>query len=77
VAETLVEKQVRMVLETQCRDLAKHLAPKVPAGCGFALFLFDFGADGNTAYVSTAQREDMVRLVAEWLEIQLKERSDV
>lgn len=65
--ETFVEKQVRLILEQQCRQLAKGLRPQLPAGVGFALFLFDFGAAGNLAYVSTAHREDTIRLIEEWL----------
>jgi len=65
--ETLVEKQVRLVLERQCRELADKLKQWTPAGVGFALFLADFGEKGNTAYVSTVDRADMVRLVKEWL----------
>jgi hypothetical protein len=68
--ETLVQKQVRLVLERQCRELADLLKTKVPAGVGFALFLFDFGEKGNTAYVSTAQRDDMIKLIWEWLDHQ-------
>lgn len=68
MAETATDVQVRLVMERQCRELADGLKAKVPAGVGFALFLFDFGADGNTAYVSTAKREDMIALVREWLE---------
>jgi hypothetical protein len=70
VAETLVEKQVRLVQEQQCRDLAEHLAPKLPAGTGFALFIFDYGdgqKKGNVSYISTAAREQMIDLVEDWL----------
>lgn len=67
MSESFVEKQVRLMLESQCREYANLLRTKMPAGVGFALFLFDFGADGNVAYVSTARREDMIRLVREWL----------
>jgi hypothetical protein len=66
--ETLVQKQVRLVLEEQCRDLGRLLRDASPAGTGFALFLFDLGAKGNLAYVSTADREDMVRCLHEWME---------
>lgn len=67
VAETFVDKQVRLVLEKQTREIANVVKERVPAGVGFALFLFDFGADGNIGYVSTAQRDDMIRLIEEWL----------
>ncbi len=31
------------------------------------LFLFDYGVPGNIAYVSTANREDMIKAIREWL----------
>jgi hypothetical protein len=72
--ESLVEKQVRLVLEQQCRAIADKLKDMCPAGVGFALFLADYGEKGNTAYVSSVDREDMIRLVEEWLERQKAER---
>lgn len=68
--ETLVEKQVRLVLEQQCRQIANLLKPQVPAGVGFILFLSDFGDGGNVAYVSTVEREGAIKLVQEWLDAQ-------
>lgn len=67
MAETFVETQVRLVLEKQTREIANVVKERLPAGVGFALFLFDYGAEGNTAYVSTAKRDDMIRLIEEWL----------
>ena len=72
MSETLVQKQVRLVLEMQCREIADLLKEKVPAGVGFTLFLFDFGQKGNTAYVSMGQRDDSVKLIREWLAKQEK-----
>ncbi len=57
-------------LESTCRGYADAFQDVVPPGVGFAIFLFDFGEKGNTAYVSTAKREDMVRLLKEWLVMQ-------
>lgn len=68
MAETRVQQQVRLVLEQQCRELATLLKERVPAGVGFALFIFDYGEKGNLAYVATAQRDDMRRAILEWLE---------
>lgn len=34
---------------------------------GFALLLFDFGEGGDLFYTSNAQREDMVRLMQEFI----------
>lgn len=68
--ETFTQKQVRLVLEQQCRQIANLLKPQVPAGVGFILFLSDFGEGGNVAYVSTVEREGAVKLVQEWLDAQ-------
>ena len=57
-------------LEKTCRGYADAFQDVVPEGVGFAIFLFDFGEAGNTAYVSTAKREDMVKLLKEWLAMQ-------
>jgi hypothetical protein len=65
--EPLVNKQVRLVLEQQTVDLAKKLKLMVPAGVGYMLFLADYGAKGNVAYVSTCNREDAIGLVTTWL----------
>jgi diaminopimelate decarboxylase len=35
---------------------------------GFALLLFDFGGGGHLTYVSNANREDMLRAIAEFQE---------
>jgi hypothetical protein len=72
--ETIVQKQVRLVLEQQCREIAEKLTAMVPAGVGFALFLMDYGVRGNLAYVSTVSREDMIKQVKEWLARQEGER---
>ncbi len=64
--ETFVEKQVRLVLEGQCREIADKLKAMCPAGTGFALFLMDYGSKGNLAYVATVDRADMIKTVQEW-----------
>jgi hypothetical protein len=44
-------------------DVLKARTP----GAGFALLLFDFGEKGNIAYVSNANREDMIEALGELL----------
>ncbi len=70
MSESLVDKQLRLVLERQCQELADHLKPKVPAGVGYFLLLSDYGAVGNTAYVSTFERASAIELMQEWLDRQ-------
>jgi len=57
----------RKQLEENSRDLADLIKPHLPPGTGFTLFLFDYGADGNLAYISTAPREDSIPMIREWL----------
>lgn len=66
--ETIIQKQVRLVLERQCREYAELLKSKVPAGVGFILFLSDYGENGNMAYVSTCERQSVHNLLWEWLD---------
>jgi hypothetical protein len=70
MSETRTQKQVRLVLEQQCVELAKLLKSKVPAGVGFILFLADIGEEGNIAYVSTVERQSAFKLLHEWLDHQ-------
>lgn len=46
-AQTLVQKQVRLELERQTREIAEGVASRVPAGMGFVLVLGDFGEKGK------------------------------
>lgn len=70
MAETQTQIQVRLVLEKQCRELAVEIRKMLPAGTAFALMIADFGVKGNLAYVSNADRSDMIKMVKEWLERQ-------
>jgi hypothetical protein len=55
-------------LEGECRVLAKEaVIPHLRPGIGFALLLFDFGDGGGMAYMSNAEREDMIQAVEELL----------
>jgi hypothetical protein len=66
-SETIVQKQVRFVLEQQTREIAEKVKAWCPAGVGFLLFLADYGEKGNLAYVSTCDRVDAIKLVVDWL----------
>lgn len=37
---------------------------------GFALLVFDFGEAGNLAWISNAQREDMIKALKEFIDKQ-------
>lgn len=58
----------RAQLEQASRDVVGYLDYKFGKGAvGLTVFVFDFGDKGNVAYVSTAQRADMIAAVEEWL----------
>lgn len=63
--ETTVDVQQRLLLEQQTREVADLIAGKMP-GRGFLLMAFDFGDGGNLAYVSNAQRPDVLKVLEEW-----------
>ena len=67
MAETLTQKQVRLVLERQCREAADLLKANTPAGTVFCLVLADVGERGNVAYVSTCERESAAKMLDEIL----------
>lgn len=54
-------------LEARARDFADMLRGALPPTVLFGLFLFTFGENGSLAYISTADREDMISVIREWL----------
>jgi hypothetical protein len=57
----------RAAIERLCSDLGQELGNACPPGQGFLLLLFDFGTglDESMAYVSNAQRQDIVKMLRE------------
>lgn len=49
-------------------DLAHLLGDQMPKGCGFTLLLFSYGEGGDLFYISSAQRDDMLRTMAEFIQ---------
>jgi hypothetical protein len=64
----------RARIETAIRELSGLLTTQLRQmfgdRVGFTLFLFTFSERGRMAYISNAQREDMIALVKEWLAYQ-------
>jgi len=48
--------------------LGRHVDAQLPYGWGFVLLAFPFGADGRMNYVANAKREDVVRVMYEFIE---------
>lgn len=57
----------RAELEQASRGIAERIKVGLPSGVGFTLIVFDFGVGGNLAYISTAQRADMVNTLKEMI----------
>jgi hypothetical protein len=49
-------------------QVGEMLSDKLPKNWGFTLFLFSYGDDRQLFYLSSANRQDMVRAVREWLQ---------
>lgn len=56
------------IVEAILKDLGAELKRRMPAGMGFALLMFDYGADGSLFYIADAEREDMIKTMEEFIE---------
>ena len=62
-------------IETALRELAGQIKPQVPDGFGFTLLMFSYGQTGlrgegkagSMFYISSAQRQDMVQAMKEFV----------
>lgn len=57
-------------VEALLRDIGHAIGGRMPKGMGFMLMLFDFGENGATFYISSAQRADMLKAMKEFIEKQ-------
>jgi len=48
-------------------ELGRFLKSEMPAGWGFALYLFSYGEGGAMFYLSSAQRATVAKAMREWL----------
>lgn len=55
------------VVQAILKDLGAELKRRMPEGMGFALLMFDYGADGSLFYIADAEREDMIRTMEEFI----------
>lgn len=65
--ETLTDKQVRLLEETQTAKVARMVKEALPPDRAFILFTTQYGAKGNLAYAATMHRDDAIRTLREWL----------
>lgn len=60
--------QVRNRLsEAKLREVGNIIKTTLPPHLGFTLLLYDYGSGGATYYMSTANREDTVALLTEFI----------
>ncbi|HKP08321.1 MAG TPA: hypothetical protein VJU58_13795 [Microbacterium sp.] len=57
----------RSELERVARDMIGYAMHELGPEVGLTLFVFEFGDTGNLAYVSNAQRADMIASIKQWL----------
>lgn len=79
--ETPEQQAQRQEVEKICADIGRTIAGAVGdasrhAGrhLGFTFLMFDFGEKGSMAYLSNANREDMIRMLTEVVQ-KLKEHT--
>jgi len=72
--ETPEQEARRLRLERQCADLGTVIGSCMPEGVGFAFVMFDFGGEGNMAYLSSGAREDLIKMLAELHEKLIRSR---
>lgn len=68
--ESLTDKQVRLLQEMGTADVARAVKAMLPVDQGFVLFTVSYGPRSNIAYVSTIERDDVIRTLREWLKSQ-------
>lgn len=54
-------------IEAILKGIGAQLKKDMPEGMGFALLMFDYGAEGNLFYIGSAQRGDIVRTMKEFI----------
>lgn len=57
-------------IEKLLRDIAQNIGAQIPEGFGFTLLIFGYGDDESMFYISSAQRNDMVKAMREFIQKQ-------
>ena len=65
--ETSSERTKRETLERRTMKIAHGIKRSLPPSEGFLLICFDFGQNGHMAYASNGRREDVLKLLREFL----------
>lgn len=57
-------------VKEQMRRFAQDIAAQLPQGWGFTLLVFQFGPSGAMAYISNAERQDVLQSMSEFIKTQ-------
>ncbi len=57
----------REELEAHCAALGRTIIECLPKGVGCTFMMYDFGEDGNMAYISNGKRKDMIAMLKEFI----------
>ena len=55
------------VIEELMKRIADTIADRMPPGWGFNLMLFEYGDGGSLFYISRAQRQDIIKVMQEFI----------
>lgn len=54
-------------IEARLKEIGRRLKDAMPEGYGFNLMIFSYGEGGAMFYLSSAQREDMIKAMKEFI----------
>jgi hypothetical protein len=54
-------------IKATLNDIANRIGGAIPEGYGFLLMLMSYGVGGSLFYLSSAERENVIELVQEWI----------
>lgn len=54
-------------IKSKLRFIGSNIDEQLPEGWGFGLFIFSYGENGAMFWLSSAQREDMIKSLKEWI----------
>jgi hypothetical protein len=67
IKETREEREARAALERRVHEIGRTIASQLPPGVGFTLLLFTYGNNGALAYLSSADRADVTKVMKEFI----------
>lgn len=53
--------------EAKLKEIGRMLKEQMPVGFGFTLLIFNYGEGGGMFYLSSAERQDMINAMREFI----------